>query len=284
MTKYLKYKVKRLITTPELIGWAILFVEFWIFMWFYVFGKDILNLKGMPYYEDAVQTYVSIAYSSLSLITLGSVANAITGDVFASSMSVRYVTKFGRISPKRLFLEDFISSTVALVIFTLIIILSAIGVGYVRYQVLVIPKNFFGLFLSLLAFGAFMYILSLNLGYLAIILKRPKLTRLFSMLPLTLAFISYGSIFTELSAVFPYIFPLNALSGFVIYFSLGKVPPGSGYIIWISTSFSSSKPMEVMSLKLALFSTVAWMLMLAITAILMIRKSRGISIEDLRIS
>jgi len=42
--------------------------------------------------------------------------------------------------------------------------------------------------------------------------------------------------------------------------------------------------MEVMSLKLALFSTVAWMLMLAISAILMIRKSRGISIEDLRIS
>jgi len=284
LTKYVLYKVKRLLTTPELIGWAILFVEFWVFMWFYVFGSDILSYKGMPYYEEVVKAYISVAYSSLSLITLGSVAIGITSGIFASSISVRYVTKFGRLSPRRFFLEDFISSTVVFVICVSIIILSAIGVGYMRYGVLVVPKNALGLFLTLLAFGAFSYLISINLGYLAILTKRPKLMNIFSMIPLILAFVSYGSVFTKLSDVFPYIYPFNALAGFVIYFSLGKIPPGSGYIQWLMMSYVHNQNVNTMSLRAALAAIVLWMVFLTITAIVLIRKSRGVSIEELRIA
>jgi hypothetical protein len=38
--------VKSLLTNPYLIFWSILFIEFWVFMWVFVFGGDFALIPG----------------------------------------------------------------------------------------------------------------------------------------------------------------------------------------------------------------------------------------------
>ena len=49
MTRYFSMRVKSLLTNPYLLFWSIAFIEFWVLMWFFVFGKWI------PSMEEAVR-------------------------------------------------------------------------------------------------------------------------------------------------------------------------------------------------------------------------------------
>ena len=39
MTKYLKMNAKSLLTNPYILFWSILYIEFWVFMYAYIFGN-----------------------------------------------------------------------------------------------------------------------------------------------------------------------------------------------------------------------------------------------------
>ena len=41
MTKYFNLNLKLLLTNPSLIFWAIIFVEYWVFMWVFVFSGGL---------------------------------------------------------------------------------------------------------------------------------------------------------------------------------------------------------------------------------------------------
>jgi len=124
-------------------------------MWIYVFGKDLVEYSGMPWYSDAVRSYVGLAYGSLGLISLGSVAATLTDSIQQAYTSIRYVTKYTKLGPHRFLFEDVLSSLISLVIVA-VVITAATTLAWLEYGVLVIPSNSAGLLLDLLLIGVFM--------------------------------------------------------------------------------------------------------------------------------
>ena len=156
MTKYLLHKIYSVVLKPEVLAWSIGFVLFWLVMWIYVFGRDLVEYSGMPWYSDAVRSYVGLAYGSLGLISLGSVAATLTDSIQQAYTSIRYVTKYTKLGPHRFLFEDVLSSLISLVIVAVVITVATTTLAWLEYGVLVIPSNSAGLLLDLLLIGVFM--------------------------------------------------------------------------------------------------------------------------------
>ncbi|RLG79608.1 MAG: hypothetical protein DRO13_05675 [Thermoprotei archaeon] len=125
-------------------------------MWIYVFGKDLVEYSGRPWYSDAVRSYVGLAYGSLGLISLGSVAATLTDSIQQAYTSIRYVIKYTKLGPHRFLFEDVLSSLISLVIVAVVITATTTTLAWLEYGVLVIPSNSAGLLLDLLLIGVFM--------------------------------------------------------------------------------------------------------------------------------
>lgn len=284
MTKYLKYKVRAVVLHPAILTWSIGFVLFWVVMWVFVFGKGILEYKGKPWYAEAVGSYVGLAYGSLGLIALGSVATGLTDGMQHASVSIRYVTKYTRLGPRRFVLEDTLASLVSLVLVALVIILATVSLAWARYGVLVIPERPLWLALDLILAGLMLYELSLLLGYLVVWVGRPKLRGFITMIPLLLSFISYATLFTDLGNAIAYLFPFNSFLALAVYHSTALEPPGSGFLWWITSYYIQPGSYEAVDIPLLYASLILWILALAALLVLVVRRARGIPVEAARVS
>ena len=152
MTKYLWMNLKVTLKNPHLIFWAILFIEFWVFMWAYVFGS------WLPSDASVIQGYTAAAYSNLLTISISSVAMALVNSILYASRSLRFVTKYTSLSSARFLIENLASSVSTLLIVSGILFLSTdlvfssrfgfpipidnpIGLAFVTYSALWIDFN-----------------------------------------------------------------------------------------------------------------------------------------------
>jgi len=108
MTKYLKMNAKSLLTNPYILFWSILFIEFWVFMYAYIFGNYI------PQVEEAVRNYTATSYGNLLMLSLSGAAVTIGSSLLYSSRSIRFVTKYTKLSPSSFLFENLVSSILAL--------------------------------------------------------------------------------------------------------------------------------------------------------------------------
>ena len=284
MTKYLRYKVRSVVLHPAILAWSIGFTLFWVFMWVFVFSKGLLDYRGEPWYAEAVKSNIGLAYGSLGLIALGSVAAGLTDGVHHASVSIRYVTKYTRLGPRRFILEDTLASLLSLSIVALVIIIATILLARVRFGVLATPKKPLQLALDLVLAGLMLYELSMILGYLIVLVGRPRLRGFITMVPLLLSFIAYATIFTDLGNTIAYIFPFNSFLALAVYHSTALEPPGSGFLWWITGYYMGSQAYSPVDIPLLYASLVLWILVLAALLVIVVRRARGIPVEAARIS
>ncbi|WP_148683402.1 hypothetical protein [Fervidicoccus fontis] len=135
MTKYFRLNLKALLKNPVLIFWAIIFVEFWVLMWAYVFGASV------PSYEEAVKDYVSLAFGSLTIISLSAVATGIMNSLIYASKSIKFVTKYTKLSPSRFLMENATSSLVVLLTVSAVMFFSMTGVFWQKFGTLIRQKT-----------------------------------------------------------------------------------------------------------------------------------------------
>jgi len=268
MTKYFEMNVKSLLTNPYLIFWSILFIEFWILMWVFVFGNEI------PPLEEAVRLYMASAYGNLLILSLSGACVTIGGSILYSSKSIRYVTKYTRLSPSRFLFENLVSSLVVLLIVCAVMLLSVIALFYSKFALFIVPVNPIGLAGSLLLSTLFIYALSLFLNLLIVTLKAPKSANFISFLPLIFGFVSYSALWIDFKAAV-YVSPFNCITSICYFAASGEIPPAGNF-------FAPPNSQTLVDVNLALISLIAWTVVLIVVDVLLLRKMRGVGVEEIR--
>lgn len=267
MTKYLGMNARLLLTNPYILFWSILFIEFWVLMWAYVFGNYI------PQVEEALRIYVATAYGNLLMLSLSGASVTIASSLLYSSKSIRYVTKYTKLSPSRFLLENLASSLIALLVISGIMFISVTGVFFARFGLVVMPVDAIGLFFSILLGTLFIYALALFLNFLVILLRAPKSASFISFLPLVLAFTAYASLWIDFGSV-TYFSPFNCIVSVCYYCFSGQAPPTGNFLVQAGQN--------LVNVGLATGSLVAWSVILMALNMVFLRKMRGVGIEEIR--
>jgi len=268
LTKYFSLNLKLLLTNPSLIFWAIIFVEYWVFMWVFVFSG------GLPPIEEAVKNYVSLAYGSLVMISLSAVATAICDELIYSSKSIKFVTKYTKLSPVKFLVENFASCFIVLLITSAVMFASVVGLFCYKFGMLVLPENALGLVAISLLSAIFLYALSAFLSLLLVVLRAPKSASFLSFIPLILSFLAYGSLWTDFKNL-AYTSPYNCITALCYHFFSGRQP--------VTGAFLMSNGENLMSVPLSAVSLIAWTLALLILVVVLLRKMKGVGIEEIRL-
>lgn len=268
MTKYFTMNLRSLITRPELIFWSIAFVEFWVLMWAYVFGAHV------PAKEEAVRCYASAAYGGLMIISLSAAATSIAYVLIHSSKSIRFVTKYTRLSPSRLLVESAASSILALLMVAAVMFASMAAVFSHKFEALVLPEKPLGLVAVTLLSAVFLYAFSAFLSFLIVVLRAPRSASFVAFVPLMLGFLAYASIWVDFKA-FAYVSPFNCISALAYYCYSGRRPVTGALFMP-----NGGGPMDV---ALTAASLTAWTIALLTLDAILLRKMRGVGIEEIRL-
>jgi hypothetical protein len=267
LTRYLSMNVKSLMTNPYILFWSILFIEFWVIMWAYIFGNYI------PQTEEAVRIYTATAYGNLLMLSLSGASVTIASSLLYSSKSIRYVTKYTKLSPSRFLLENLTSSLIALLAISAVMFISVTGVFFAKFGLVVMPVNAAGLFFSIFLGTLFVYALALFLNLSVIILRAPKSASFISFLPLILAFTAYASLWVDFGNI-TYFSPFNCIVSVCYYYFSGKAPPTGNFLL-------QGEP-TLVNVGLTIASLVAWSVILMMLNVVLLRKMRGVGIEEIR--
>lgn len=275
MTLYFKLKIKSYLTDPQLLGWSIGFIEFWVLMWIFIFSANVSVNNVWNVY--VVKTNVSLAYSFLGPLSLSSVAIGLTYGFFYMSKTARFITKYTKLSPLRLLIEDFISSIIVMLITVSVIIVSVIGLAYFKWGVVAIPENIIGVYIDLTLGSILLYWLAYMIALILIITRMTKALSMSSFIPLIVGFIAYSELWVDFNNL-AYIIPLASLPALIIYHSTNSIPPTGAYLKWL---FSNER-VPLINLRLASISVFAWIGIFILVTLLLLRKSRGVDIEEIR--
>ncbi len=267
MTKYLGMHLRSLITNPYLIFWSVLFIEFWILMWAYVFGGYIQTT------EEAVRDYTATASGTLVILSLSGAAVTIAGSLLHSSKSVRYVTKYTKLSPSRFLVENLVSSVLALLVISVVMFASVVIVFTVRFGMFPLPLYPLGLVFALVLWSLFLYALAFFLNASLVVLRAGRSATFISFIPLLLGFLPYFALWVDFGNAV-YVSPFNCLTSLCYYFFSGKAAPTGGFLM--------PGARTLVDQNIVLLSLVLWLAVLIIADVLLLRKMRGIGVEEIR--
>lgn len=267
MTKYLRMNAQSLLTNPYIFFWSILFIEFWVLMYAYIFGNYI------PHVEEAVRIYTATTYGNLLMLSLSGAAVTIASSLLYSSRSIRFVTKYTKLSPSGFLVENLVSSVLSLLAISVVMFISITGVFYVRFRFFMMPVNPIGLVFGVLLSTLFIYALALFLNLSVIILRAPKSASFISFLPFVLAFTAYAALWVDFGNV-AYFSPFNCIVSVCYYFFSGQAPP--------TGNFLALGGQNLVNASLVIGSLLAWSAILMVLNVFLLRKMRGVGVEEIR--
>ena len=129
----------------------------------------------------------------------------------------------------------------------------------------------FSLFLGTL----FIYALSLFLNLFIVTLRAPRSASFISFLPLILAFTAYSALWIDFGSAV-YLSPFNCITSVCYYYFSGESPP--------TGNFFMPGEKTLVNVGLSLSSLIIWLVFLLILDILLLKKMRGVGVEDIRIT
>ncbi len=274
---YLRYYIKAELTNPYLWGWSVGFMLFWLVLGYMEIGSFIHEMQqyGLSPKEIAEGglCYTAEWYASVAMIGLGSASVGLCFGTYFSSMSIRYVTKYSRLKAQHLFLQSLLGFVLVCLVISSILLASTMTLYSRGFDTPMTPRNPVGLFVTLIAVGVFYYVLSTTIVYSVIVARKPRAAMMMSYLPLVL---SLGLVLTALNVdlyLGNVISPFNAAALLIFHYYTGKKPP--------ITALSKPENIQTVDPYLLWLSLALWTLLLSITTIVLIRKQRGIGVEEL---
>lgn len=276
LTRYFRASLLHYLLNPYLWFWAVAFMSFWAAMSAFVFSKNV------P--QEYMSYHFASTFGQLLILCVGSIGISIVGGLYYASFSVRYVTKFSKLSPKRFYVEHFLSTISALLIFSLILWLIQLFFYYIKFDEIYLPERPLGLALALLLSVCFIYVFSVFLAYLTIWLRKPAISTFVSYVPLMLGFVAYAGFWVDFKE-FSLLLPFYLISAITYYFYVDQ-KPFTGNIIGnmiYQLTYGHAKEGALLEPSLAIASIVVWIIILSAICVILIRKARGISIEELQL-
>ncbi len=282
MTSYAKLRLRSVALHPAVFAWSIGFVLFWAVMWVYVFGGGILEYKSEPWYRSAVEAYVSLMFGGLGIISMGSLSTGLVGSLVPSSAATRYITRFTKLGPRRLLIEDTLASLGALLYVATVVIVVSLLLSWQRYGVLVVPESIAALVALLVLLGLFFYSLARFLGVLVLASGAPKLMRsIGNMLPLILSFVPYALLFAGKGNLAGYVFPPIGIQSLIVRAVSGQAAPATNLINWLTSYYIKGAQFEPVAPAYVIISTLVWIALLWALTIFLYRRAKAIHPADL---
>jgi hypothetical protein len=287
LTLYLYLKLKGLTTDRSVLFWGIFFTLFWVLMWAYVFTQLKEPLPPREILEKIHKVNTALAYSYLGALAMGSVSVGLAMSVLTSSSAVAYATRFTRLTPARYLVEDFLAGVAAVTAFALACVAMVVAVNYARFGILVIPENSVLLVLYLVLCGILLYWFSRCIALAMLALGKPRLP-LLNMVPLILAFLNYATLWVDLENKV-YALPLAPLLSLIVSAAAGIEPATGGWLngnwLWMALARGEApKPPCLLDAKLALLSTTVWASVFFVASLVLVRRARGVPVEELSTS
>lgn len=140
---------------------------------------------------------------------------------------------------------------------------------------ILLPVDPVGLLFSAFLGILFLYALSLFLNLIIIVLRAPRSAAFISFVPLMLGFLSYVALWLDFGIV-AYISPFNCLTSAGYYYYSGRSAPTGNYLMPGAGT--------LMDMPLVMLSLIVWVVFLLLTDIVLLRKMRGVGVEDIRVA
>lgn len=273
ISKYFKTLLRSYLLNPYIISWGILFILFWEAMGVYVFSKGI----DKEYMLYVIGSY----YGQFLILGLGSVAGVLVRSIYSASFSVRYISKFSRLNPRRLFIENSTATIIFLMIYSTIVWGLLVLLAFIRFNEWYMPKNVPGIIGVTIIVAIFMYIFGLFQAYVIIFLRRPQLSSFISFVPLMLSFISHSAFWIDFKWL-AYVIPFNIISNITYYYYTDSEPYTGAIVENVKEEAMGGNPSYADPI-ISLISLIAWTILLVLMNCVLIRESQGVSYEELRL-
>lgn len=259
-----KYFIKNIITNKSLWAWGVFFSVFWLFMGAFVFGFE-LSSKSVSLYTAAIW------YAIIALISTSTISTTVAFSVYYASSSLSYVFRFTELKPYK-YVMNFIFAAIitGLIMGTFIMVFTSLFFGLKSGYRLIPVFPLEALSIYLLS-SIFMFLLALILIIIINNYFSLKNISFVSFIPMILTFIFA---FTQLSISLPkyliYLSPFTEISNLLFYLFYGH-----DSVMVFNNPFSGTINPHLLIIFLS-----AWIIVLLICGIILIRKIKPVNIEE----
>ena len=283
-----KFYVKEILKRWEFWVLAVMFTIFWQSTGAYVFAdysfppETWLRLTE-EMRRKIVHSYTGSWYGFVALFMLSFMAITFVQIICHSVVSVRYLSKYSKASTLRFFTGLMLATLTAIAMATVFLLTSTVlfySQKFYDLKELVVPQNYLGILATTVAGGLFAYFLSMTLAMLVIVLRRPRMLSAMCMAPVVLAFgLGYTANYAGGVEIQALPFGLITRLGEHYYSGIPIDLTRPGVQTWMA--WLRGQQLNAIDPFFAWLIMLGWIALLALTSMLLLRKQRGINVEEL---
>lgn len=293
-----KFFTKTFIKNLSIWFWSIFFIIFWLTMGAFVFSRGLTRewvvkylesndpvFKNLPddirsnivndVWKRVVTSYSGSWLAVCIVLSFSSTAMGFVSVLFYSVLPIRFISKYSKADETKILAGYIFGSTIILTIQFIILLLSSIAMFSFRFDTRVLPENPLGLFVATLALVLFKFLFALTISLIVIVLRKPRMLTMMTSLPLVVSYaLSMLQVYVGGEAL--NFSPFNSAISLLYYYFTSIEPPYSEPLV---TGFREAKTVEPL---FAWSVLIAWIAAMLLASIILLRKQKGVSAEELR--
>ncbi|MEM1741478.1 MAG: hypothetical protein QXT29_01550, partial [Desulfurococcaceae archaeon] len=225
-------------------------------------------------WSRVVRSYTGGWYAAVIVVSFAATAIGLIEVVYYSTIPLRYLSKFSRISSRRILLELVVGSLVVLLVsFVMLLAVTTLMFSH-RFNQLVLPENPAGLLAAGLAYGLFIYVFSMVLGLLVVVLRKPGLLSKITFIPLVLA-IALSMISVHIGGEAYHYSPFISSMNLIFYYYTAVKPPLDQPLAFATADYTPVEPLH------AWITQISWTLAFTLISLLLLEKQKGVPAEEI---
>jgi len=272
---------------PSYWFWCIFFMLFWATLGAFAFTRGItkewLLEQGVPVemldnvWNELVKGYTSSWLASLIVISMGTTASGVVYDFFYSTIPLRYLSKYSRARPEKIIISYLLGTILLMSVnFTILFTIIILMFSY-RFETLVSIDNLFGILLASIVYIIVLFLMSINLGLIPIVLRKPRALAFLGNFITVLVFVT-TLLHVYAGGEYLHYLPNNAAMMLLFSYASGYEIPYSDSLVSIGGKAGNYKAFPIEYSWIILFT---WIAVLLTTSIVMFKKQKGVSVEEI---
>ncbi|BCU69744.1 ABC transporter permease [Stygiolobus caldivivus] len=270
--RLLNYTVKRLLTNPYILGWAVLFTALWAFMGAYIFSSGITALKSSltpTLYQEAVYYYTAGWAGGIVIFSLGAFSTTLTSVLFYQTGSLSHLFRYSKLTPTYYVIAIYVGSVIASTVIGGVLIALVYFMFSNEFGFSVYPKSLVTLLPYILLSSFFFVSFSMSLDLLTLKVSR-RAQNLITYIPVILAYLfGYGYLSANMSSVVN-LSPYTVIQTLIMSAYLGKPAPVNYSSLFVLNSLNPSGP--TISVPISLLSISVWVAVLTVVDVMVLRR------------
>ena len=274
MKRLLLYTIKRILTSPQIIGFGVLFDLFWGVLGAYVMAPSQFSHSLVAEEQSGYLYFTSVWYADLVIMSLSAIATSITFILYYQTGTLPYLIRYSKLKTSTYITSMYSGGLIASLILELLIsVTTVLMFSYNGVGITVTPSNIGIMILAIILASIFFISFSTLLNLIIIKLHAYRLQNLFSFIPLILGYLAFA-VFTFVTLKSPAVYYSNPYMAIEILLYDGYF----GKFAFVNPA--GTETTLNLSLGLLSLSTVAWIVILNVVNYILFRKMYYVNLEE----